>query len=220
MTLSTTEENYLKCIFVLTSDSSEAVSTNAIAERLENSAASVTDMVKKLAGKGLVEHIPYRGIKLRKTGKKTALLLLRKHRLWECFLHHKLGFSWDALHHIAEQLEHIQSEELIDRLDEFLGFPKFDPHGEPIPDKNGKTPEENTISLAQAPMKKTLVVKSVVDDISLLKYLTEINIGIGSTLTIDRKVAYDDSLVVNTFDNQKLTISYKAADRVFVQIKK
>lgn len=219
MSLSTTEENYLKCIYTLATDSIQYISTNSIALRLDNSAASVTDMVKKLAAKGLVEHVPYHGIKLLDVGEKTALLLLRKHRLWECFLHHKLGFSWDALHVIAEQLEHIQSEELIEKLDDFLGYPKFDPHGDPIPDKNGVISEEDSILLALAPMNKTLVVKSVIDEMALLKYLTEINIGIGSIITVNRKVSFDESLNISTSDNKNLTISQKAADRIFVQIK-
>ncbi len=216
--LSPTEENYLKCIYTLSGDSQDTVSTNAIAERLQNSAASVTDMVKKLASKGLVEHIPYRGIKLRKDGIKTAIFLLRKHRLWECFLYNQLHFSWDELHDIAEQLEHIQSTALINRLDEFLKFPKFDPHGDPIPDKNGRTAREATITLLQAPIQKDLVVKTVADEAGFLKYLTEINITIGSMLRIDRKVTFDDSLVISTSNQQNLTISQKAAERIFVQI--
>lgn len=218
MNLSTTEENYLKCIYVLGDGSSNVVSTNSIAERLNNSAASVTDMIKKLANKNLVEHIPYHGIRLKEDGERTALILLRKHRLWECFLHDNLGFSWDELHPIAEQLEHIDSVELIDRLDAFLDFPKFDPHGDPIPDKEGNTATEKTISLARAPVNKSLVVKAVTDRADLLRYLTEINVQINSKLTIEKKIAFDDSLVISDEGQQKLTISKRAAESIFVQL--
>jgi len=219
MSLSSTEENYLKCIYSLRENQETAVTTNAIAEKLKNSAASVTDMIKKLAAKNLVEHIPYRGIKLKKNGEQTALFLLRKHRLWESFLHNKLGFSWDELHDIAEQLEHIDSVELIERLDAFLDFPKFDPHGEPIPDQYGQTTEEDTIALSQAPMNKEILVKSVTDRADLLRYLTEMNIQIHSTLKILRKIAFDDSIVVTNEEGNKLTISRRVADSIFIQIK-
>ena len=217
MQLSPTEENYLKCIYTLSDNGEELVSTNAVAERLQNSAASVTDMVKKLANKQLVDHVPYRGIRLQKIGKQTAIFLLRKHRLWECFLHDNLGYSWDELHDIAEQLEHIQSTSLIDRLDEYLGFPKFDPHGEPIPDQQGNTAEQETISLFQAPINKNLIVKSVTDEPAFLKYLTELKISIGSIIHIDKRISFDDSLLI-TSENQQLNISQKAAERLFVQI--
>lgn len=219
MSLSATEENYLKSIYTLSAFSNEAVSTNAVAERLQNSAASVTDMIKRLAAKGLVEHIPYRGVKLRREGRLKALFLLRKHRLWECFLHDKLNFPWDELHDIAEQLEHIQSPSLVDRLDEFLGYPKFDPHGEPIPDGDGRTSEQDTIALNQAPNNKSLIVKSVVDEVELLKYLTELDIGISSEFRIDKKIPFDNSILIQKSDGRKLNISHKAAERIFIQIK-
>ena len=218
MRLSHTEENYLKCIYMLTENQSTPVSTNALAEKLENSAASVTDMIKKLAQKELVEHIPYRGVKLRGEGKSTAVFLMRKHRLWECFLHDKLGFSWDELHDIAEELEHIHSPTLVDRLDTFLGYPKFDPHGEPIPDKTGHTSDLETIPLYQAPLNKQLIVKSVTDESSLLKYLTDLDIGIGSDLIIEKKIAFDDSLSIRNNKGEKSTISLKAAEQIFIQL--
>jgi len=215
---STTEENYLKCILAL-SVSDKPVSTNAIAERMENSAASVTDMVKKLAAKDLVEHIPYKGITLLKEGRDEALFLLRKHRLWECFLYNQLGFSWDELHEIAEQLEHIESVKLINRLDEFLGFPKFDPHGDPIPDQDGRTAEEDTIQLMQAPIGKKLIVKSVVDNRRLLKYLSDIQIGIGTVIQIDKKIEFDESIIVLMPDLSTLHLSPSASSQIFVKLK-
>ncbi len=214
---SRTEENYLKCIYVL-SEHHETVSTNAIADKLQNSAASVTDMVKKLAAKDLVEHIPYRGIKLRDDGRNEAIFLLRKHRLWECFLHNELGFSWDELHDIAEELEHIRSTSLIDRLDAYLGFPKFDPHGEPIPDKNGFSVKHKSIALIEAPLNKNLIVMSVLDESDLLLYLTELKIGIGTNLKINKKVKYDGSLIISTSELNQTTVGQKVAEGIFVQI--
>jgi DtxR family transcriptional regulator, Mn-dependent transcriptional regulator len=127
------EENYLKAIYHLSKEEDESVSTNALAERLETTAASVSDMLKKLAKKELIEYKKYQGVNISEKGKRVALQIIRKHRLWEVFLVEKLSFNWDEVHEIAEQLEHIDSPTLVKRLDEFLGYPKFDPHGDPIP---------------------------------------------------------------------------------------
>src|SRR5690554_5916872 len=135
---SDSEENYLKSIFHLQRLSEDGVSTNAIADRMQTKASSVTDMLKKLADKDLVNYIKYQGVTLTNKGKKTAASIIRKHRLWEVFLVEKLDFNWDEVHEIAEQLEHIQSEKLIKKLDAFLGYPKKDPHGDPIPDADGE----------------------------------------------------------------------------------
>src|SRR6201996_7606541 len=132
-----TEENYLKAIYHL-STQSESVSTNQIAAALSTKAASVTDMLKKLADKELINYTKYQGVTLTTAGEKIALSIVRKHRLWEYFLVEKLNFKWDEVHDVAEELEHISSKELIDRLDDFMGNPKYDPHGDPIPDSNGK----------------------------------------------------------------------------------
>ena len=217
MNLSVTEENYLKSIYTLSLSGNGQVSTNAIAAHLENSPASVTDMVKKLASKGLVEHIPYRGISLNETGRRIAIFLIRKHRLWECFLFNKLGFGWEELHDMAEQLEHIRSSALVNRLEEFLGFPKFDPHGDPIPDREGNTAIESTINLNQAPTQKNLLVKSVADESGFLQYLTEIGISIGTEIRIDRRIAFDDTLKL-IINNQERSVSPKVAERIFVKI--
>ena len=135
------EENYLKTIYHLTIISDSEISTNAIAEKMETKASSVTDMLKKLAEKDLVDYKKYQGVSLTEKGKLSAKMIVRKHRLWEVFLVEKLDFSWDEVHDIAEQLEHIKSEKLINKLDDFLGNPTEDPHGDPIPDKNGKLPK-------------------------------------------------------------------------------
>src|SRR5580693_6558937 len=132
-----TEENYLKAIYHL-SLQSESVSTNQIAASLNTKAASVTDMLKKLADKELINYTKYQGVTLTPQGEKIAVSIIRKHRLWEYFLVEKLNFKWDEVHDVAEELEHISSKELADRLDQFMGYPKYDPHGDPIPDSNGK----------------------------------------------------------------------------------
>ena len=132
------EENYLKTIYHLTTASDAEVSTNAIAEKMETKASSVTDMLKKLAEKGLINYKKYQGVSLTQDGKLAAKMSVRKHRLWEVFLVEKLGFSWDEVHDIAEQLEHIKSEKLINKLDDFLDNPTEDPHGDPIPDREGR----------------------------------------------------------------------------------
>ena len=129
------EENYVKAIYALDTQTKKGVSTNLIAKKLQTKASSVTDMLQKLSGKRLVDYKKYHGVQLSKKGKKIAASVIRKHRLWETFLVRKLHFSWDEVHDIAEQLEHIQSERLIDGLDAFLEFPTVDPHGDPIPDK-------------------------------------------------------------------------------------
>ena len=131
------EENYIKTIFHLGGHSAVPIATNAIAEQMETKPSSVTDMAKKLAEKGLVHYKRYQGVSLTDSGIKTALSIIRKHRLWEVFLVKKLDFTWDEVHEVAEQLEHIKSEKLIDKIDELLDFPKYDPHGDPIPSAAG-----------------------------------------------------------------------------------
>ena len=135
---STAEENYLKAIFKITEKEGKTATTNAIAAALNTTAASVTDMLKRLAEKDLINYEKYRGVQLSSGGEQIATILIRKHRLWEVFLVNKLGFAWDEVHELAEQLEHIQGEALVERLDEYLGRPQFDPHGDPIPDAEGR----------------------------------------------------------------------------------
>ena len=134
---SLSEENYLKSIYHLEAIHGKGISTNSIAKKLETKASSVTDMIKKLAEKEVLVYKKYQGVSLKTLGRKEAITIVRKHRLWEVFLVDKLNFSWDEVHDVAEQLEHIKSPKLIDELDVFLGFPKMDPHGDPIPDKEG-----------------------------------------------------------------------------------
>src|SRR5690606_31725490 len=149
--LTFTEENYLKAIYsIQESSEAEAASVNEIAERMQTKPATVTDMLRKLSEKDLIHYEKYKKIELSRKGLQQALQIVRKHRLWETFLHDKLHFSWDEVHEVAEQLEHIQSQKLIDRLDQLLDFPRFDPHGDPIPDAKGEMPSSTRILLSLA----------------------------------------------------------------------
>src|SRR5690606_30039252 len=173
------EENYIKAIFHLQHISVEGVSTNAIADQMDTKASSVTDMIKKLAEKDLINYVKYQGVTLTEKGRKTALSIIRKHRLWEVFLVEKLDFTWDEVHEVAEQLEHIHSEKLIDRLDKLLDFPKFDPHGDPIPSKDGKFQERDKILLSELPVGEGGICVGVKDSSSsFLKFLDKNGIAL------------------------------------------
>ncbi len=195
--LSFTEENYLKCIFKLTEKTNHRVSTNAIAKVTGSSAASVTDMLKKLAEKELVDYARYKGVHLSPTGRHIATQLVRKHRLWEVFLVDKLGFSWDEVHDIAEELEHIKSDLLIERMDQFLGLPKFDPHGDPIPTASGKFTIRQQVPMNKASQGQRLVVLGVQEHSkAFLRYLDNLSIHIGTQLVIQEKNSFDQSMKV------------------------
>ena len=213
------EENYLKTIYHLTTISESEVSTNAIAEMMETKASSVTDMLKKLAEKNLVNYKKYQGVSLTDTGKLTAKMIVRKHRLWEVFLVEKLDFSWDEVHDIAEQLEHIKSEQLINRLDDFLGNPTEDPHGDPIPDANGqilKTEKQLLSELSENQIGICVGVKDTSSD--FLKYLDKQGIALGSEIKIINQESFDLSFKINV-DGKELTISNKIASNLFVKNK-
>ncbi len=217
--LSSVEENYLKYIFQLSEYSvNGVVKTNDLAYKLEYSAASVTDMLKKLADKKLVSYKKYYGVSLTKSGQQIAVHVLRKHRLWETFLVKKLKFTWDKIHDIAEQLEHIQSDELIDKMDEYLGYPKFDPHGDPIPNKNGTIYVPNVICLADAKLKKTYLLANVNDDsAAFLKYLNKIQLQLGDKLRIVEKEEFDETIRIAVNEKQQYVISREAALNMFVK---
>jgi DtxR family Mn-dependent transcriptional regulator len=215
--LSYTEENYLKAIYRLSEGGVRSVLTNEIAEVMNTKAASVTDMVKKLSVKELISYEPYYGVKITKHGKLGALMVIRKHRLWETFLVEKLQFNWDEVHEIAEQLEHIQSTLLIQKLDEFLGYPTADPHGHPIPDKNGKMQSVRQIPLSDAIVNKKATVRSVTDGSpSFLQYLSKIGVYIGATISILEKIDFDGSLEILIDNKRKVFISRDAAKNLLV----
>ena len=215
--LSFTEENYLKTIYRLSDGGNKAVLTNEIAESMSTKAASVTDMIKKLSGKNLIAYEKYYGVKITRQGRNEALLVVRKHRLWETFLVEKLHFNWDEVHDVAEQLEHIQSHLLIEKLDEYLGYPTADPHGHPIPDKNGKIHTVRQIPLSDAPINKKCIVRSVRDGSpAFLQYLDRIGISIGVAIVILDKVEFDGSLEIVIDGDKKVFLSREASDNLLV----
>lgn len=214
---SLSEENYLKAIYKLTELEGEAVSTNSIAEKVSTKAASVTEMLKKLADKKLINYRKYQGVTLTPQGKKVALTIIRKHRLWEVFLVEKLSFKWDQVHDIAEQLEHINSDELVERLDKFLGYPKFDPHGDPIPDAHGKFHMQKSQLLAQMSKGSTGVMTGVVDHApAFLQYLDKAGLALGNEIKIKDVVEYDKSLQITINKRNTVYISHEVAKNILV----
>ena len=212
------EENYLKTIYHLATISDSEVSTNAIAEMMETKASSVTDMLKKLSEKDLVHYKKYQGVSLTEKGKLIAKMIVRKHRLWEVFLVDKLDFSWDEVHDIAEQLEHIKSEQLINRLDDFLGNPTEDPHGDPIPDANGQIVKTEKQLLSELLENQNGICVGVKDTSSeFLKYLDKQGISLGSKIDIMGKESFDLSLKIR-LNSRELTISNKIASNLFVKL--
>jgi DtxR family Mn-dependent transcriptional regulator len=212
------EENYLKTIYHLTNLTDSEVSTNAIAEMMETKASSVTDMIRKLAEKGLVNYKKYQGVSLTDKGRLTAKMIVRKHRLWEVFLVEKLDFAWDEVHDIAEQLEHIKSEQLINKLDDFLGNPTEDPHGDPIPDAQGRMAKTDKQLLSDLAVNQTAICVGVKDSSAdFLKYLDKQEIALGSKIEIISKETFDLSTKIKV-DSRELNISNKIASNLFVKV--
>jgi DtxR family Mn-dependent transcriptional regulator len=217
--ISLAEENYLKTIFHLARKSSP-VSTNDIADTLKTSAASVTEMIKRLSTKALITYEKYHGVAMTKAGQTQALMVVRKHRLWETFLVQKLGLSWDQVHEIAEQLEHIQSPLLVEKLDSFLGYPTVDPHGHPIPDKNGRVKETRELPLSSAGKASTVSVAAVRDSSpAFLQYLDKIGIGIGISLVVEEKTLFDGSVTVVPGGKKRVTLSKEVSNNILVNPK-
>jgi len=210
------EENYLKAIYHLSQECKSGVSTNSIAEKMETKPSSVTDMMQKLAEKNVLTYIKYKGVILTETGKKIAANIIRKHRLWEVFLVEKLNFQWDEVHEIAEQLEHIKSQELIAKLDEFLGQPEFDPHGDPIPDKHGNMkPTEKKLLSEMEKNQHGVCVGVKESSAEFLQYLDKRKIGIGSKITVLGKEFFDESMMIQIGENQ-LFISNKISNNLYI----
>ena len=212
-----TEENYLKAIYHL-STQSESVSTNQIAASLNTKAASVTDMLKKLADKELINYARYQGVTLSLKGEKIALSIVRKHRLWEYFLVEKLNFKWDEVHEVAEELEHISSRELVDRLDELMGHPKFDPHGDPIPDKNGHF-KANELKPVSSLLVNTVGIISGVREHSpaFLQHLEKIKLVIGKKIKVCDINSYDHSITL-LLEDELLYISRDVANNLLITL--
>ena len=218
LNFSTSEENYIKTIFHLQSGQN-TVTTNELAEKLRTKPASVTDMMKKLKVKKLLHYQPYQGFRLTNEGRKVALDIVRRHRLWEFFLAEKLKFKWDEVHIVAEDLEHVSSRKLIDKLDEFLGYPKFDPHGDPIPDSLGKMENSEQISLVDLPINKPAEVCRVVNQSEeMLELLQHKRITIGTRLEIKRKFGFDHSIEIKLRQQPLFSISEQLARNIFVNV--
>ena len=212
------EENYLKAIYHLEKQGVEAVSTNAIAEQMDTKASSVTDMVKKLADKDFANYVKYQGVSLTQLGRLTATSVVRKHRLWETFLVNKLHFSWDEVHDIAEQLEHIKSEKLIDRLNDFLEYPTHDPHGDPIPDKEGNYIKINSKSILDIETGSQGVLTTVKDSSDVfLKYLNKNDLALGDKIKVIDFEPFDDSFTIET-KSKTLTISKHVAENLYLSL--
>lgn len=215
--LTQTEENYLKAIYSLELSKAENVSTTLIANKIQTKASSVTDMIQKLAEKDLVHYKKYQGVSLTEIGQKIAVEIVRKHRLWEVFLLNKLDYNWDEVHELAEQLEHIKSETLIDKLEAFLEFPTHDPHGDPIPDKEGNIKHHNNTMLSSVEIGKSCVVIGIKDSSDpFLKFLDKLQIQLGNTLKVISKEPFDSSMLVETTIGS-ISISNQISKNIFVK---
>jgi DtxR family Mn-dependent transcriptional regulator len=209
------EENYLKSIYHL-SLNAESAGTNQLAALLNTKASSVTDMLKKLADKELINYTPYQGVTLTGTGEKIAITIIRKHRLWEYFLVEKLDFKWDEVHEMAEEMEHISSTELIDRLDKFMGYPKYDPHGDPIPDCNGLFKKHDLKLVSSLEISEHGVISGVRNhSAAFLQYLEKQELTIGKKVSVEEIIAFDHSMVLK-LSGSKIQISREVAINLLI----
>lgn len=217
MELTVAEENYLKAIYHLSDGGKKSVSTNDIAAEIKTKAASVSDMLRKLGEKEVIEYRKYYGLQITETGKRLALQTIRKHRLWEVFLVEKLNFAWDEVHEVAEQLEHIQSPLLIQRLDAYLNFPKFDPHGDPIPDEFGDVRSRPRVQLNEMEVNQTGQIVAVKDSsAAFLRYLDKVGAYIGARIKVLDKVEFDGSLEILVDQKKTLFMSKDVASNILV----
>ena len=215
--LSQTEENYLKAIYSIGISNTKSVNTTLIAKKLKTKPSSVTDMIQKLAEKNLINYEKYKGVTLSQSGKKVAVEIVRKHRLWEVFLVNKLNYSWDEVHDMAEQLEHIKSDTLVGRLEAFLDYPKHDPHGDPIPDENGNIALHKKVMLPSVEISSSCILIGVKDSSSsFLKFLDNANIKLGDTLKVISKEDFDNSLLIEN-KTQTISISNQISQNLFVK---
>lgn len=214
---SQSEENYLKTIFHLQVEHG-TVTTNALAEKLNARPASITDMMKKLSAKKLLHYKPYYGFSLSTEGKRVAIDIIRRHRLWEYFLSEKLKFGWDEVHGLAEELEHVSSKKLIDKLDEYLGFPQLDPHGDPIPDSKGKINPRHVSPLSDAPLNCPLKISRISNQShEFLDMLRHKDLAIGTLLEVKKRFDFDGSLQVKIKPNHIDTLSEQLAQHIHVK---
>lgn len=216
--LSFTEENYLKTIFSLIEDNKGSASTNQIADKIKTKAPTVTDMLKRLSAKNLINYVPYQGVQFTEEGLSIAISLVRKHRIWETFLVNKLGFGWGEVHEIAEELEHVKSIELINKLDSFLGFPKFDPHGDPIPDKNGNLEFHKDVTISNLGLNHFGLVVGLKDTSpDFLKYLVKMGLTLGQSVGVKNINEYDKSIDIIVGSTNPVTVSSTVAENIFIK---
>ena len=214
--LTHSEENYLKTIFHLSLETDKEISTNSIASKINSKPSSVTEMLKKMGDKSLVSYQKYKGVSLTELGQKTALKIIRKHRLWEVFLFDKLNFSWDEVHEIAEQLEHVHSDKLPQELDRFLDYPQHDPHGDPIPNRAGFIQYSEKILLSTLEVGDIARFVGVKDSSAVfLQYLDKRNITLGDLLTISFIEAFDHSMHVSINDSNHI-LSKQTISNIYV----
>lgn len=212
-----TEENYLKAIYKLQEVNGEVVATSALAQVMGVHAPSVTDMLKRMAQKKLVTYQKSKGFKLTEKGKQVAVGIIRNHRLWEVFLVDKLGFRWDEVHDLAEQLEHIHSETLVNKLDAYLGFPKADPHGDPIPDANGVLPKSKSVLLSNLKAGDQGTFTGVNNHTAaFLNYLDKAGISLGDSIKVKGIEEYDQTYTLQLRGKREVTVSFKVANSLLV----
>ncbi|MEY2704346.1 MAG: hypothetical protein RL407_408 [Bacteroidota bacterium] len=217
MDLTVAEENYLKAIYHLSEGGKKSVSTNDIAGEIQTKPASVSDMLRRLSDKKVIEYRKYYGLQITESGKQLALQTIRKHRLWEVFLVDKLQFAWDEVHEVAEQLEHIQSPLLIQRLDAFLNYPKFDPHGDPIPDEYGDVRSRPRIPLNEMNIDQIGQIVAVKDSsAAFLRYLDKVGAYIGARIKVLDKVEFDGSVEILVDQKKTLFMSKDVASNILV----
>lgn len=215
--ISFTEENYLKALLRISFDTGEAgVGTNELATHLGVKPATANDMLKRLRDKALVDFEKYKKITLTREGKNIATEVIRKHRLWETFLYEKLEFSWDEVHDVAEQLEHIQSSKLIDKLEKFLDYPAFDPHGDPIPSKGGELTKQFRKTLLDIPVGQPCKMVAVKDNsTAFLQYVVKVGLGINNEIYVQSRQEYDALMVIEV-NGVKSSVSEKFAENIYV----
>ncbi len=219
MTITQAEENHLKAIFKIVEKEEGPALTNAIATAMQTTAASVTDMLKRLADKNLITYEKYKGVQLTGEGTRIATFLIRNHRLWEVFLTEKLGFAWDEVHDIAEQLEHVQGNNLVSRLDAFLGHPKFDPHGDPIPDAEGRwTYRKQSLLAALRPGDRGVVTGVGDHSAAFLQYLDQFGLSLDAELELLERFPYDHSVRIRTSDGRELVLSEKVTRNLYIKL--
>ena len=215
-----TEQNYIKAIYHLSKKEGTTAYTQEVAAAMSTSSASATDMIKKLTEKGLLAYVPYRGAKLNKKGEKTALSIIRRHRLWELFLTKVLKFKWDEVHPMAEELEHVSSDLLLQRIDKYLSHPKFDPHGDPIPDMNGKLSETSNCALSNLNINQSGVISGVnKHSPDFLRYLDQNGLVLSSRIKIIAFHSFDKSMDLVINGKKTLHISYQVASNILVKEK-